>query len=190
MAPAVALISILVVAFAAACAAPAASFDPSGPCSGDGAASGAYPELEAMVPAAFEDKPPDTLDSGRNCSPEALGSLRSAGIQEVRYAGGTWGFGGIRAAALAVFTAPGLTADAMMDFYTESAQAANRTQVTGESTPTMAGHPVHRIDTETGPRRQTVVVWPAAVPDSVNVVITNDLPEPKIEAAVAAFGAQ
>ena len=35
---------------------------------------------------------------------------------------------------------------------------------------------------------QTVVVWPAAEPDRVNVVITNDLPDPKIEAAVDAFG--
>lgn len=183
-----ALTSILVTAFAVACVAPsAASFDPSGPCSTDGAAPGAYPELEAMVPAAFEDKPPDTLDSGRNCTAEAIGSLGSAGIDEVRYAGGTWGFGGIRAAALAVFTAPGLTADAMADFYTQSAQGANRTRVTAESRPTMAGHPVHRIDTVTGPRQQTVVVWPASVPDTVNVVITNDLPDPKIEAAVAAF---
>jgi hypothetical protein len=34
---------------------------------------------------------------------------------------------------------------------------------------------------------QTVVVWPAIEPDTVNVVITNDLPDPKIEAAVDAF---
>jgi hypothetical protein len=40
----------------------------------------------------------------------------------------------------------------------------------------------------TGDRLQTVVVWPAAAPDVVNVVITNDLPDPKITAAVAAFG--
>ncbi|MDF2735522.1 MAG: hypothetical protein K0S97_2145, partial [Chloroflexota bacterium] len=54
--------------------------------------------------------------------------------------------------------------------------------------PTLAGRQVHRIDTETGPRQQTVVVWPAAEADVVNVVITNDLPDPKIEAAIAAFG--
>jgi len=33
-----------------------------------------------------------------------------------------------------------------------------------------------------------VVVWPAAEPDIVNIVITNDLPDPKIDAAVEAFG--
>jgi hypothetical protein len=143
-----------------------------------------------MVPAMFEQAPPGTLDSGRNCTDQALGSLRRAGINEVRFAGGTWGFGGIRAAALVVFTAPGLTADAMADFYADGARAANRTRVTGESTPILAGRPVHRLDTVTGSRQQTVIVWPAASTDVVNVVITNDLPDPKIEAAVEAFGGQ
>jgi hypothetical protein len=154
----------------------------------DGSAPGAYPELEAMVPAIYESVPPETLDSGRHCTAESLGTLREAGIDEVRFAGGTWGFGGIRAAALAVFSAPGLTADKMADFYEASARVANRTQVTGESEPTLAGREVHRLDTETGPRQQTVIVWPAAEADVVNVVITNDLPDSKIEAAVAAFG--
>ena len=179
------LIALLVVACGAP---PAASFDPSGPCAQDGSAPGAYPELEAMVPARYENAPPETLDSGRNCTAESLGTLRGAGIDEVRFAGGTWGFGGIRAAALAVFSAPGLTAAEMADFYSESARVANRTRVTGESEPTLAGRQVHRIDTETGSRQQTVVVWPAAETDVVNVVITNDLPDPKIEAAVEAFG--
>ena len=93
-----------------------------------------------------------------------------------------------RAAVLVVFEAPGLTADAIADFYNESARSANRTQVTGESMATMAGESVRRLDTKTGERLQTVVVWPAADPDAVNVVITNDLPDGKIEAAVAAFG--
>ena len=83
-----------------------------------------------------------------------------------------------------MFTAPGLTAEAMADFYAESAATANRTRITGESTPTLAGRPGYRLDTETGPRLQTVLVWPAAEPDVVNVVITNDLPDPKIAAAV------
>jgi hypothetical protein len=180
---------LLVALLVAACATPAAaSFDPSGPCTQDGSAPGAYPDLEAMVPASYEATPPRTLDSGRNCTAEALGALRQAGIDEARFAGGTWSFGGARAAALVVFRAPGLTADAMADFYAESARAANRTRVTAESTPTLAGRAVHRIDTTTGSRQQTVVVWPAATDDVVNVVITNDLPDPKIESAVAAFG--
>lgn len=182
------LLLVLMVACLTACAAPpAASFDAGEPCVTDGSAPGAYPDLEALVPAVFESQPPETLDSGRKCSAEGLASLAAAGIDEVRFAGGTWGFGGIRAAALAVFSAPGLTPDAMIDFYGMSAEGANRTRITAVTTPTVAGHTVQRIDTVTGPRQQTVVVWPASTPDTVNVVITNDLPDPKIEAAVAAF---
>lgn len=169
------------------CGQPAASFDPSGPCTADGSAAGAYPDLEARIPATYEGRGPDQLDSGRNCTAENLGSLADAGIEELRFAGGTWDFGGNRAAALVVFTAPGLTADAIADFYEASAAGANRTRITGTSEPTLAGEPTRRLDTTTGSRIQTVVVWPAADPDSVNVVITNDLPDPKIEAAVAAF---
>jgi hypothetical protein len=141
-----------------------------------------------MVPATFQDSPPKTLDSGRKCTPDGLGALKAAGFDEVRFAGGTWGFGGIRAAALVVFSAPGLTADAIADFYAQSAAVASRTQVAGESTPTLAGRPGHRLDTMTGDRQQTVLVWPGAAPGVVNVVITNDLPDPKLDAAVEAFG--
>jgi hypothetical protein len=176
---------------AAACApTPPASFDPSAPCTQDGSAPGAYPDLEAMVPATFENGPPLTLDSGRKCTIGGLGALSEAGIHEVHFAGGTWGFGGIRAAALAVFSAPGLTADDMADFYGKSATEADRTRITGVSTVTLAGRPGHRIDSLTGARQQTVLVWPAAKTDVVNVVITNDLPDPKIEAAVEAFAGQ
>lgn len=172
-----------------ACGSPdAASFDPTGPCTTDGAAPGAYPDLESRVPTAYEGQAPERLDSGRNCSAENLGVLASAGITEVRFAGGNWSFGGNRAAALVVFSAPGLTADLVADFYTESARTANRTEVTAESTVTLAGESVRRLDSTTGPRIQTVVVWQAADADVVNVVITNDLPDPKIESAVAAFG--
>ncbi|MEX2184709.1 MAG: hypothetical protein WEC14_09705 [Chloroflexota bacterium] len=180
------LVVIMLVAIAA-CSGPGVEFDPTGPCTADGAAPGAYPELEARIPTSYEDRGPDALDSGRNCTAENLGELAEAGITEVRFAGGTWDFGGNRAAALVVFTAPGLTADRIADFYAASALAANRTQITGVSTPTLAGQSVRRLDSTTGERIQTVVVWPAADLDVVNVVITNDLPDPKIEAAVAAF---
>ncbi len=183
----VAVIALVLAAVLAACSAPAASFDPTGPCQGDGSAPGAYPDMEARIPTMYEDRGPDTLDSGRNCTPANLGSLAAAGFDEIRFAGGTWSFGGNRAAALVVFSAPGLTAQAIADFYRESAQAANRTQITDASTPTMAGASVFRLDSKTGERIQTVVTWPAADPDVVNVVITNDLPDPKIEAAISAF---
>jgi hypothetical protein len=163
------------------------SFDPTGACTTDGSAPGAYPELEAMIPTRYMDAPPGLLDSGRNCSEANLGSLASAGIDEVRFAGGTWTFGAERAAVLAVFTAPGLTAADLADLYLESANTANRTEITSATTPTIEGRPGRRLDTETGTRIQTVVVWPAAVPDTVNVIITNDLPDARIDDAIAAF---
>ncbi len=181
-------LAIAAVLAAGGCGAAAPSFDPTGPCTTDGSAPGAYPDLEALVPTAYEGRAPDTLDSGRNCTPENLGTLAAAGIDEVRFAGGTWDFGGDRAAALVVFQAPGLTAERLAEFYAASAGTSNRTQVTAIATPTLAGRPGHRLDTKTGDRLQTVLVWPAGAPDTLNVVITNDLPDPKIDAAVDAFG--
>ena len=172
-----------------ACAADAtASFDPASACTTDGRMAGAYPDLEARVPTTYGGRGPDRLDSGRHCTPAALGSLSDAGFDEVRFAGGTWDFGGQRAAALVVFRADGLTADRIAEFYAASADAADRTRVTGATTVTLAGRPGFRLDTTTGSRTQTVLIWPSADPDVVNVVITNDLPDPKIDAAVEAFG--
>jgi hypothetical protein len=173
----------------AACSSGAApSFKPDGPCTSDGSASGAYPELEARVPISFLGAKPAHLDSGRHCSAAALGSLATQGFTEIRFAGGTWGFGAERAAALAVFSAPDLTADEMAEFYLAGAGAADRTELLAGTTLTLAGRPGHRLDTRTGERLQTVEVWPAAAPDLVNVVITNDLPDARIADAVAAFG--
>lgn len=172
----------------AGCGGAAASFDPTGPCITDGSAPGAYPDLEARIPKVYRDVSPEILDSGRNCSSVNLGSLAQKGFTEIRFAGGTWSFGAQRAAVLAVFTAPNLTAADLAAFYAESAEAASRTVITGQSTPTLAGRPGRRLDTKTGQRIQTVVVWSADDPDFVNVVITNDLPDARIEDAVAAFG--
>jgi len=153
----------------------------------DGSAPGAYPDLEALVPTKYMDAAPEKLDSGRNCSPENLGSLASAGISEVRFAGGTWTFGAERAAVLAVFTAPGLTAAKLADLYLESAHTASRTKIINASEPTIAGRSGRRLDTTTSSRTQTVLVWPSATRDQVNVIITNDLPDARIDDAVAAY---
>jgi hypothetical protein len=190
--PGRARIGILVLAAAllnAACSGGSApSFDPTGKCSTDGRAPGAYPDLEALVPKTYRGVPPGTLDSGRNCTPANLGSLASLGISEVRFAGATWSFGAERAAVLAVFRTHGLTGDALADFYAESARAASRTTIVATSAPMIAGRQGRRLDTVTGERTQTVVVWPSAQPDLVDVVITNDLPDARIQDAVDAFG--
>jgi hypothetical protein len=165
-----------------------APFDPTGPCVTDGSAPGGYPELESRLPQKYRDASPDTVDSGRNCSGPSLGSLAELGFDELRFAGATWSFGAERAVVLAVFTAPGLDADAIADFYTESAGTANRTEILAESSPSIDGRPGRRLDTKTVERLQTVVVWPASEPDLVKVIITNDLPEARIDEAIEAFG--
>jgi hypothetical protein len=172
----------------AACSAAATSFDPTGSCTADGSAPGAYPELEARIPTTYRDAGPERLDSGRNCSHESLGTLGDAGFDEIRFAGGTWTFGAERALVLAVFTAPGLEADQIAAFYAASARANGRTEVLAESELTVAGRPAHRLDTKTGERLQTVVSWPAANGDVVNAVVSNDLPDARIDEAIAAFG--
>ena len=184
----IAILAAVSLLLAACSAAPPASFDPTGPCTSDGSAPGAYPDLEVLLPATFRGEKPGTLDSGRHCTGPSLGSLASAGISEIRFAGATWSFGAERAAVLAVFEASGLTADSLADFYANGARTASRTQILAESSPTIVGRGGRRLDTQTGERLQTVVVWPSAVADRVNVVITNDLPDARIQEAIDAFG--
>lgn len=179
----------LLLVVAACSATPATSFDPDAPCVEDGSAPGAYPDLEALIPTTFEDQAPETLDSGRNCTAQNLGSLADAGIDEIRFAGGTWSFGGRRAAAIVVFSAPGLTAESIALFYKTSAQASNRTVVTASIAQTLAGRPGFRLDTQTGERLQTALIWPADAADRVYVVLSTDLPDPKLLAAVDALEA-
>ena len=182
------LLAALLAALAGCAGTTAPSFDPTGACTVDGSAPGAYPELEARLPTSYRDAGPGTLDSGRHCTPASLGSLADAGFGEIRFAGATWSFGAERALALVVFSAPGLEAAQIADFYAQSARANGRTEVLAESAPTIAGRPGRRLDTKTGERLQTVVSWPAADPDVVNVVVTNDLPDERIADAVATFG--
>jgi hypothetical protein len=184
-----AVLGIAMVALLVACTDPAGpSFEPTGPCTVDGSAPGAYPDLEALIPTSYAERGPNRLDSGRNCSDENLGSLADAGIDEIRFAGGTWEFGADIAAVLAVFDADKLTVDAMADWWESTARASSRTQILGSTSADIAGRSVRRLDTKTGERLQSVLVWAGDEPGQVHVVLTHNLPDPKIEAAVAAFG--
>jgi hypothetical protein len=177
-----------IVVVLGACSGSAPSFDPASPCTTDGKAPGAYPELEARLPATYRDGPPTTVDSGRNCSAEALGPLTELGYAEVRFAGATWTFGAERALVLAVFTAPGLEVADMAEFYEESASTTPRMELLDEAAPTIAGRQGWRLDARRVDRLQTIVAWPAADPDVINVVISNDLPDARIDEAIEAFG--
>jgi hypothetical protein len=89
---------------------------------------------------------------------------------------------------LAVFTAPGLDVDSMLDFYLQPARVEARTEILGQFELSIAGRTGHRLDTKRVERLHTVVVWPSAQPDHVNVVITSDLPDARIQEAIEAFG--
>ena len=104
------------------------TFDPSGPCTTDGRAAGAYPELEALVPRLFEGRAPDRIDSGRNCSPEALATLKDHGVNELRFAGATWDLGSGGGVTIAVFESATLEADWVAEFYEVGARNARKTE--------------------------------------------------------------
>ena len=182
------LLAAVVLGLAACAGEPAPSFDPAGPCTTDGAVPGAYPDLEARLPSSYRDAAPEAVDSGRNCSPEALGLLAERGYDEVRFAGARWSFGAERLAVLAVFSAPGLDATDVADFYADSARAEPRVEILAETEATIAGRPGRRLDAKRVERLQTVVVWPASDSDVVNVVVTNDLPDERIAEAIETFG--
>ncbi len=163
------------------------TFAPDGPCRVDGRAPGAYPELEALVPSRFDGRPPDRLDSGRNCSRENLAGLAATGITELRFAGGLWATGAESGVTLAVFTAPGLTVEALGAWYEAGARSARKTSIIVVGRPRLGGGAAYRIDLENGGQLQTIVVLPSAA-DVVRVVLVGsaarDVRTPDAHAAI------
>lgn len=162
-----ALAVFLVMLVVAACS--SAKFDPSGPCTADGRAAGAYPELEALVPRSLDGRPPDTVDSGRNCSATALSTFAGHGVKELKFAGSTWSSGPDAGTSIAVFSAPKLQADWVHEFFLTGAENASTTETVDESKPAVNGHPAFRIDALNGESYQTVIDWQDA--DRVRVVL-------------------
>ena len=166
---------------------PYTSFDPATPCTADGRFPGAYPALEARVPTEFDNRPPDAIDSGRNCSAKELSTLAGHGIREVRYAGGTWDVSANAGLTLAVFTGDGLTAEWLGEWYEASARAASNTRNITPTRPIVAGRQGYRLDTANGDSNQTVITWPSARGDAVFVVVAADIAEGQIQEAIATF---
>jgi hypothetical protein len=178
----------------AACGGPSApvvSFDPTGACTSDGQQPGAYPDLEALLPTAYDGQAPTSVDSGRTCTPAALGTLAAAGVTELRFAGATWEAGGTKGWTLAAFTAEGLTPAVMRDFYETGARAARRTEKVAVSDATVAGSSAKRLDVlmsdGTG---QTVVAWQQATDGPVWVLLAADVGDTKVTALLEAFGSR
>ncbi|HEY7132629.1 MAG TPA: hypothetical protein VH440_10275 [Candidatus Limnocylindrales bacterium] len=140
-----------------------ASFDPTGPCTSDGSAPGAYPDLESIVPKTFRGSAPGGLDSGRTCSTDGLGTLKGHGIDELRFAGATWETGDDSGLSLATFRSEGdttLTPDWVTEFYETSAKSGKNVESVDSSTyPVATGLVGKRIDVLNGESYQSVVVW-------------------------------
>lgn len=170
------------------------TFDPSGPCSTDGRAAGAYPELEALVPREFQGRAPDKVDSGRNCTPTALATLALHDVSEMRFAGGIWDLGSNSGVTLAVFEAPGLEAAWVAEFFEAGARTARRVEsVDVRSIVLPGGAAASRIDALNGESYQTVVVWPdgervrvAIVASFIREVSTKAAHEAVVSDAIAA----
>ena len=169
------LVLLVVAGFATACAAgrAPASFDPSGPCTGDGQRAGAYPDLERLIPGSFEGIAPARVDSGRNCTDQNLGTLASHGIREVRFAGALWETGERSGFTLAVLVAPDLTAERMADFYEAGARAGRKTEDVTRSTLQLAGRNAWMISTLNDESYQSIVVWDAGQPGTVKAVLVG-----------------
>jgi hypothetical protein len=165
------------------------SFDPAAPCPAEGQQPGAYPELEAMLVDQYEGRGPDYADSGRLCTPEALGSLADAGITQLRFAGATWQLGGTSGLTLAVFEADGLDAAEMLEFYAIPAETARRTEKLQRSESSVGSAPARRLDVlgsdGTG---QTVVAWQAQGESVIRVLLAADLGDARVAELLATLG--
>lgn len=187
-----ALLAAALLPGVAACAGPdpvAASFDPAAPCPAEGQMEGAYPDLEALVPVEYQGRGPDTLDSGRICSAEALGSLAEAGITEVRFAGATWRTGGTSGLTLAVFEGDGLDPAEMLDFYAIPAQSARRTEKLVQSDTAVGSVPAKRLDVlgadGTG---STLVAWQVPGETVVRVLLAADIGDAAVADLLGSLG--
>lgn len=150
-----------------------AQFDPIGPCPPDGRAPGAYPELEALVQARFEGRPPDRLDSGRNCTAAALGTLASHGVEELRFGGGIWSTSNNGGVTFAVLEADRLQAGWVAEFYEVGARAGRNVE---EVTTSREGNN-SRIDVLNRESYQTVIVQHGE-PGRISVVlVANNIRE-------------
>ena len=189
---AVAAVLLLLVAGCAATA-----FDPTGPCSGDGSAAGSFPDLEAVVPKTYNGAAPSDLDSGRACTDAGLGTYRSHGVKELRFAGATWSTGdqsGVSLAVLADADGPPLDVAWVVEFYETTARAGKNVQSVETSDYSVTGAVARKIDVLNGDSYQSVVVWPsdgriavALIANRVQDIQTKDAHEKVVRTAVDAF---
>ena len=175
----------------------APTFRPDGPCTADGRAQGTYPALEALLPATLDGASPTTIDSGRDCSAAALGSLRAHDVSDLRFAGATWDLGNGQGVTIAVLALPAGRLDVawIEEFYEAGARTARRTErITPKRVDLDGRGVVYRLDTLNDLSVQTVVVVPAGdvvrvvlVATPVSVATSEAVHEARVQAAMQAL---
>jgi hypothetical protein len=170
-------------------ATPIGSFDPSKPCNGADSQvmSAAYPDLQAMLPTSLAGAAPTSLVSGRLCSANTLGTLYGRGIHETHFASAVWNRGGGSGIQLTVMSADGLTVANVLESYSSGAANAPKVHSLTTTNVKVNGLAGMRVDIENDDYAQDVVVWPGGTGGLIRVVITSDIHEPDLQAALAAF---
>jgi hypothetical protein len=178
-----------VLATVAACN-QASTFSPYGPCLADGRAPGTYPALETTIPTSLEGRPADSVNSGRNCTQAALGTLASHGVTDLRFAGATWADGNDAGTSIALLALPTGTLPVAWaeEFYELGARNANKTDHVTTSRPTFDGvGAVFRVDALNDLSFQSVIVWQDGPIVRVVLVATAVDPGASMTAHVARF---
>lgn len=184
----VALVATLTLAACGSGRVLTASFDPASPCTTDGRMAGAYPDLETLLPTAYEGTAPGTLDSGRTCTVGALGTLAKEGVTGVRFAGATWSLGSSSGLTVAVFDGAGLDTAKLFDFYAVPAETASHTDKFRVLDTTVEGVAARRLEVlNKDGTTNTIVVWPDGAEGRVRVLLASDLGDAKVAAALDQF---
>ncbi|MEW5991094.1 MAG: hypothetical protein AB1736_07070 [Chloroflexota bacterium] len=155
-------VAVLLALVVSACVPAGATFDPTGPCVVDGQTPGAYPDLEARLPAALNGTTPTTVDSGRTCTAGGLGALAAHDVTVLTYAGATWDLGSGTGVTSVVFAVPDgdLPAAWMAEFYEAGARAGKKTSNVETSRPAYEGAgETWRLDALNDLSFQSVVTW-------------------------------
>ena len=191
------IVAVLALGAALAACGGGPTFDPNGACTVDGKQAGAYPDMEALVPKAYNGTAPNQLDSGRTCTPEGLGSLASHGVKELRFAGATWETASQSGLTLATFSSVGgpvLDPAWLSEFYETTAQSGKNIQSIDTTTVSLpSGASADRLDVLNDESYQTVVVWKdgdrvaaVLVGDFIREVQSKDAHEKIVQSAIAA----
>jgi len=127
---------------------------------------------------------PTSVDSGRNCSDAALGTLTEHGVHELRFGGATWDLGGGAGTSIAVLALPQgqLPLAWAEEFYLAGAINASKTNNVKSSHPSVTGVPdAFRVDALNDLSQQAIVLWQLG--DDVRIVVVATHVDPNASMA-------